>query len=109
MKTNTLKSSSFILFMLFMVSCTPKNTLKVSVVETSRSGNKLTSINQFVSSPNNVKIAIHPEKKYQKRIKTMFSEQFFDLLLNLGDDWKVDEVKMNFILEEVASFRYDAV
>ena len=28
----------------------------------------------------------------------MFSEQFFDLLLNLGDDWKVDEVKMNFIL-----------
>ena len=30
----------------------------------------------------------------------MFSEQFFDLLLDLGDDWKVDEVKMNFILEE---------
>jgi transposase len=34
----------------------------------------------------------------------MFSEQFFDLLLNLGDDWKVDEVKMNFILEEVDIF-----
>ena len=34
----------------------------------------------------------------------MFSEQFFDLLLNLGGDWKVDEVKMNFILEEVDIF-----
>ena len=34
----------------------------------------------------------------------MFSEQFFDLLLDLGDDWKVDEVKMNFILEEVDIF-----
>ena len=26
----------------------------------------------------------------------MFSEQFFDLLLNFGDDWKVDDVKVNF-------------
>ena len=31
----------------------------------------------------------------------MFSEQFFDLLLNFGDDWKVDDVKVNFKLEEV--------
>src|SRR5680860_1103745 len=31
----------------------------------------------------------------------MFSEQFFDLLLNFGDDWKVDEVKVNFLSEEV--------
>lgn len=34
----------------------------------------------------------------------MFSEQFFDLLLNLGDDWKVDDVKVNFDLEEVDIF-----
>lgn len=31
----------------------------------------------------------------------MFSEQFFDLLLNFGDDWKVDDVKVNFLSEEV--------
>ena len=34
----------------------------------------------------------------------MFSEQFFDLLLNFGDDWKVDDVKVNFNLEEVDIF-----
>lgn len=31
----------------------------------------------------------------------MFSEQFFDLLLNFGDDWKVDDVKVNFLSGEV--------
>ncbi len=31
----------------------------------------------------------------------MFSEQFFDLLLDLGDSWLVDDVKVNFKLEEV--------
>ncbi len=31
----------------------------------------------------------------------MFSEQFFDLLLNFGDDWKVETVKVNHELEEV--------
>jgi transposase len=31
----------------------------------------------------------------------MFSEQFFDLLLNFGDDWKVDRVKVNYESEEV--------
>lgn len=31
----------------------------------------------------------------------MFSEQFFDLILDFGDDWKVDDVKVNFISEEV--------
>lgn len=31
----------------------------------------------------------------------MFSEQFFDLVLNFGDDWRVDDVKVNFKLEEV--------
>lgn len=31
----------------------------------------------------------------------MFSEQFFDLLLNFGDDWKVDEVKVDHPSEEV--------
>jgi transposase len=37
-------------------------------------------------------------------IKKMFSEQFFDLLLNFGDDWKVDDVKVDFNLEEVDIF-----
>lgn len=31
----------------------------------------------------------------------MFSEQFFDLLLDFGDNWKVDNVKVNFLKEEV--------
>ena len=31
----------------------------------------------------------------------MFSEQFFDLLLNFGDDWKVDDVKVDFKSDEV--------
>lgn len=31
----------------------------------------------------------------------MFSEQFFDLCLNFGDDWKVDDVKVNFKSDEV--------
>ena len=34
----------------------------------------------------------------------MFSEQFFDLLLNFGDDWKVDSVKIDFKLSEVDVF-----
>ncbi|MCF6271221.1 MAG: hypothetical protein L3J41_16030 [Melioribacteraceae bacterium] len=31
----------------------------------------------------------------------MFSEQFFDLLLNFGKDWKVEAVKINHQTEEV--------
>ena len=31
----------------------------------------------------------------------MFSEDFFDLLLNFGDDWKVERVTVNYQLEEV--------
>jgi transposase len=31
----------------------------------------------------------------------MFSEQFFDIVLNFGDEWGVDDVKVNFELEEV--------
>lgn len=31
----------------------------------------------------------------------MFSEQFFDILLNFGDSWIIDDVKVNFKLEEV--------
>jgi transposase len=31
----------------------------------------------------------------------MFSEQFFDLLLNFGDDWKVNDVKVNCLSGEV--------
>lgn len=34
----------------------------------------------------------------------MFSEQFFDLLLNIGDDWKVYDVKVDFITNEVDIF-----
>ncbi|MDF1518605.1 MAG: transposase family protein, partial [Lutibacter sp.] len=34
----------------------------------------------------------------------MFSEQLFDLLLNFGDSWKVDQVKVDFIKEEVDIF-----
>ena len=34
----------------------------------------------------------------------MFSEQFFDLVLNFGDDWRVDDVKVNFKTEEVDIF-----
>ena len=34
----------------------------------------------------------------------MFSEQFFDMLLNFGDDWKVEDVKIDFIAEEVDIF-----
>ena len=31
----------------------------------------------------------------------MFSEQLFDLILNLDDEWKVELVKANFKTEEV--------
>jgi transposase len=31
----------------------------------------------------------------------MFSEQFFDLLLDFGDDWKVNQVSVNSLTEEV--------
>ena len=34
----------------------------------------------------------------------MFSEQFFDLLLNFGEDWKVEDVKVDFKMDEVDIF-----
>ena len=34
----------------------------------------------------------------------MFSEDFFDLLLNFGKDWKVERVTVNYQLEEVDVF-----
>jgi len=34
----------------------------------------------------------------------MFSEQFFDLLLNFGDDWKVESIKVDVNKEEVDVF-----
>ncbi len=34
----------------------------------------------------------------------MFSEQFFDLLLNLDENWKVDRVYVNSKIEEVDIF-----
>ena len=33
--------------------------------------------------------------------KKMVSKQFFDLLLNFGNNWKVDDLKMNFKSDEV--------
>ena len=34
----------------------------------------------------------------------MFSEQFLDLLLNFGEDWKVEDVKVDFKMDEVDIF-----
>ena len=34
----------------------------------------------------------------------MFSEQFFDLLLNFGDNWKVERVYVNMVTDEVNVF-----
>ena len=34
----------------------------------------------------------------------MFSEQFFDLLFDFGESWKVTDVKVNFKTEEVDVF-----
>ena len=34
----------------------------------------------------------------------MFSEQLFNLILNLGDDWKVARVNANIKIEEVDVF-----
>ena len=34
----------------------------------------------------------------------MFSEQFFDIILNFGDDWKVESVALNSKTEEVDVF-----
>ena len=34
----------------------------------------------------------------------MFSEQFFDLLLDFGDNWKVERVYVNSVTEEVDVF-----
>ena len=34
----------------------------------------------------------------------MFSEQFFDLLLNFGDNWKVERVYVNIVTDEVDVF-----
>lgn len=48
-----------------MVSCQTEESLEVSVVETSRSGNQLTAIAEFTSSEEAAKISIDPEKKYQ--------------------------------------------
>lgn len=65
MKTNALKTLSIILFALFMVSCQSEKSLEVSVIETSRSGNKLTAVSEFTTSEDAAKISIDPERKYQ--------------------------------------------
>ena len=48
-----------------VISCTPKKSLFVNVVETSKSGHKLTSITSFNKLENISSIVINPEKKYQ--------------------------------------------
>ena len=47
------------------ISCTPKKSLFVNVVETSKSGHKLTSITSFNKLENISSVVINPEKKYQ--------------------------------------------
>ena len=48
-----------------VISCTPKKSLFVTVVETSKSGHKLTPITSFNKLENISSIVINPEKKYQ--------------------------------------------
>ena len=48
-----------------VISCTPKKSLFVNVVETSKSGHKLTSITSFNKLENISSVVINPEKKYQ--------------------------------------------
>ena len=48
-----------------MASCQTEESLEVSVVETSKSGNQLTAVSEFTASEDAIKIFIDPEKKYQ--------------------------------------------
>ncbi len=48
-----------------MASCQTEESLEVSVVETSKSGNQLSAISEFTTSEDAIKISIDPEKKYQ--------------------------------------------
>ena len=43
-------------------------------------------------------------EKYNLAKNKMFSEQFFDLLLAFGDNWKVERVYANIRTEEVDVF-----
>ena len=43
-----------------------------------------------------MKLVAYQEKK--------FSEQFFDLLLSLGNDWKIDDLNVDPQQEEVSVF-----
>jgi glucosylceramidase len=65
MKFKTLKQNGIMLFALTVIACNSENQLKVSVVETSRSGNQLTEISGFDTSEEASKITLNPEKTYQ--------------------------------------------
>ncbi len=66
MKTNALKNlGCLLLISLVMVSCDMQNELEVSVVETSRSGNKLTPVSEFQSAEQKSAITLDTERKYQ--------------------------------------------
>jgi glucosylceramidase len=65
MKTRSFKNISILLFVLLMASCQTEESLEVSVVETSKSGNQLTAVSEFTASEDAIKIFIDPEKKYQ--------------------------------------------
>jgi len=55
------------LLILMMVSCRPEEqALEATVVETSRSGNKLTTISEFETSENAASLTILPDSTYQK-------------------------------------------
>lgn len=60
------KSSLFMLILITITACTKDQpSLDVTVVETSRSGNNLTTISEFTTSDNTSTIVLNPEKKYQ--------------------------------------------
>lgn len=53
------------LILIVITSCTSERSLSVDVFETSESGNKLTSITEFLVLENTSSILLNPEKKYQ--------------------------------------------
>ncbi len=60
------KYSLSMLILMAVTSCTSeKSSLNVEVLETSRSGNKLTQVSEFKTSADASTIVINPEKKYQ--------------------------------------------
>ena len=55
----------YMLILVAISSCSSEQSLEVSVFETSKSGHKLTSINNFSDLEEKSIIVLNPEKKYQ--------------------------------------------